>query len=80
VSARIAKESPVVGRSIAALDLSGTTGATVLAIRRGERALVLPAGSEVLQAGDIVAIAGTNQALDAARRLLAGQGEGLADR
>jgi CPA2 family monovalent cation:H+ antiporter-2 len=72
VSARIAPGSPAAGQSLGALDLRGVTGATVLAIRRGEEALVLPEASQVLRAGDLVAIAGTAEAVEAARQLLAG--------
>jgi CPA2 family monovalent cation:H+ antiporter-2 len=71
----IEEGSPAVGKSLAELNLRGATGATVLVIRRGPTALVVPAATEVLQAGDVVALAGTKDAVEAAEALL-----GCADR
>jgi CPA2 family monovalent cation:H+ antiporter-2 len=69
--------SPAVGRTLADLNLRGATGATVLAIARGERGLLVPTADEVLRPGDILALAGTHEAVAAARRLLArGRNEG----
>jgi CPA2 family monovalent cation:H+ antiporter-2 len=64
--------SPAVGKTLAALDLRGLTGATVLAISRGEAAILVPAASETLAAGDVLALAGTEEAVAAARRILEG--------
>jgi CPA2 family monovalent cation:H+ antiporter-2 len=64
--------NPAVGRSLAALDLRAQTGATVLAIRRGEAGLLVPTGHELLQAGDVLALAGTREAVQAAKSLLGG--------
>jgi CPA2 family monovalent cation:H+ antiporter-2 len=79
--ARLAPGSPAVGRTLRELDLRGVTGATVLAITRpaavgGEGVDQgpeprLPTGREVLAAGDVLALAGTQEAVDAARALLA---------
>ncbi len=63
-------DSAAVGRTLSALDLRGLTGATVLAITRGERAIVLPSANEVLAAGDLLALAGTCEAIAAAKALL----------
>jgi CPA2 family monovalent cation:H+ antiporter-2 len=63
--------SPAVGRTLTDLNLRGATGATVLAIARGEGGLLVPTAEEVLQAGDILALAGTHEAVAAAQRLLA---------
>jgi monovalent cation:H+ antiporter-2, CPA2 family len=63
--------SPAVGKSLADLNLRGITGATVLAITRGEEGLLVPTAKEVLRAGDILALAGSHDALDAAKTLLA---------
>ena len=59
-----------VGRSLAELDLRARTGATVLAIRRGEAGLPAPSPREVLQAGDVLALTGSDDAIAAARALL----------
>ena len=63
--------SAAVGKSLADLNLRGITGATVLAITRGEEGLIVPTSDVVLRAGDVVALAGTRDAVDAARRILA---------
>jgi CPA2 family monovalent cation:H+ antiporter-2 len=76
--ARLAAGSPAVGRTLRELDLRGVTGATVLAITRPAAVAGgagveprLPTGREVLAAGDVLALAGTREAVDAARALLA---------
>ncbi len=63
-------DSAAVGRTLSALDLRGLTGATVLAITRGDHSIVLPPASETLAAGDLLALAGTREAVAAARTLL----------
>ncbi len=67
---RLESWSPAVGKSLAELNLRGATGATVLAIQRGEDGLLVPTASDVLRSGDVLALAGTHEAVDAARRLL----------
>ncbi len=62
--------SPAVGQTLAGLDLRGRTGATVLGITRGEEGVTLPTANERLRAGDVLAIAGTHEAVTAARALL----------
>ena len=58
------RRSPAVGRTLAELDLRGLTGATVLAITRGEQGVVVPTAHEVLPAGDVLALAGTHDAVE----------------
>jgi len=62
--------SPAIGKSLAELNLRGATGATVLAIRRGLEGLLVPTANEVLRVGDVLALAGTHDAIDSARALL----------
>jgi len=66
--------SAAVGRSLSEVNLRGLTGATVLAIFRtaghGPRTLV-PTGRERLQAGDVLTLAGSHEAIAAAREELA---------
>jgi CPA2 family monovalent cation:H+ antiporter-2 len=62
--------SAAVGQTLASIDLRARTGATVLAIRRGADALIAPTGREVLRADDVLALAGTRDAVEAARALL----------
>ncbi len=73
VAVRLAPSSPAVGRTLAQLDLRGATGATVLAIRRGSGSVLVPGAREVLQSDDVLALAGSHEAIDAARALLAGE-------
>ncbi|MBA3398242.1 MAG: cation:proton antiporter [Deltaproteobacteria bacterium] len=70
-SVALGSTSPAIGRSLAQLDLRARTGATVLAIGRGEHGLATPSPTEPLQAGDVLALAGSDEAIAAARRLLA---------
>ena len=70
VTLEIAPHNPHVGQSLADIKLRGLTGATVLAIQRGDTSVVVPSGSERLQAGDILAVAGTHDAVEAAKELL----------
>ncbi|MGH6630865.1 MAG: TrkA C-terminal domain-containing protein, partial [Burkholderiales bacterium] len=47
-----------------------TTGATVLAILRGGQEVVVPAAAETIRAGDLLALAGSDVAIEQARTLL----------
>ncbi len=62
--------SPAIGKTLAELNLRGHTGATVLAITRGERGVIIPSAEELLGRGDVLALAGTHEAIEAARNLL----------
>ena len=64
--------SPAVGKSLADLNLRGRTGASVLAILRAG-APVAPSATERLAAGDVLAGAGTHDAIQAATTMLGGQ-------
>jgi CPA2 family monovalent cation:H+ antiporter-2 len=59
-----------VGRSLSRLDLRGLTGATVVAIARGGDVILVPDGHETIRSGDVVALAGTRPAIEAAMMLL----------
>jgi CPA2 family monovalent cation:H+ antiporter-2 len=71
VAIRVVPQSIAVGRSLAQLNLRGATGATVLAIRRGDQQIPTPLGREVIQVDDIVAVAGAHDALAIARAIFA---------
>ena len=64
--------SPAVGRTLAGTNLRGLTGATVLAILRREGPILAPAASEVLREGDLLALAGSHESVEAAKSLLRG--------
>jgi CPA2 family monovalent cation:H+ antiporter-2 len=59
-----------IGRTLAQLDLRARSGASVIAIRRGDAGLVQPTGREELQVGDVLALAGTHAAIHAASAIL----------
>ncbi|NVB82135.1 MAG: potassium transporter [Kofleriaceae bacterium] len=65
-------ESPAIGRSLSELELRSATGATVLALVRGSEGFALPDSHQALQAGDTLALAGTDEAIAAAIALLDG--------
>ena len=72
VAIQLMPGSPAIDRSLASVDLRGRTGATVLAIvRTGEQVLV-PRGRDMLRAGDVLAVAGSADAVAAARELIEG--------
>ena len=66
----LADSDPCVGRTLAQLNLRGLTGATMLAIRRGDQGIAAPGAQEVLRAGDTVVIAGSADSIKSARQLL----------
>ena len=75
VSVRVPADSPAADRTLAELNLRGSTGATVLAIiREGEQVLV-PSGHDRVMAGDVLAVAGSEDAIAAARDVIAAPSE-----
>lgn len=62
--------SRAVGKTLIELNLRALSGATVVAIRRGDENVLLPTGREALQAGDVLGIAGTEDAIRKANSLL----------
>jgi CPA2 family monovalent cation:H+ antiporter-2 len=64
------------GKTLAQIELRGLTGATVLAIQRGDESVLVPSGHERLEAGDVLAIAGTHDAVEAARAHLSSRPNG----
>jgi CPA2 family monovalent cation:H+ antiporter-2 len=70
VAIRMSSSCVAVGKTLAAINLRGITGATILAIGRGGQDVLMPAGREVLAAGDTLFVAGTHRAVAAAKSLL----------
>ncbi len=66
----VTPQSRAVGRTLAELNLRGLTGATVLAITRAGEPNVVPTATERMRTGDILALAGTQEAIASARDLL----------
>jgi CPA2 family monovalent cation:H+ antiporter-2 len=75
VALALGATSPCIGRTLAELDLRGRTGATILAITGRGAPVVVPTGAERLVAGDVLALTGTHEAIDAAKALLRGDRE-----
>jgi CPA2 family monovalent cation:H+ antiporter-2 len=71
---RLPATSPAINRTLTSLDLRGLTGATVLAIARDGAQIAVPTGREQLRSGDVLAVAGSHEAIANARRLLEGAG------
>ncbi|MCC6406097.1 MAG: cation:proton antiporter [Planctomycetes bacterium] len=69
-SLRIDDGSPVAGRTLDQLGLRGLTGCAVVAIARHGGGVIAPRGREQLAVGDVLALAGTPEGLEVARRLL----------
>ncbi|MGH7585406.1 MAG: cation:proton antiporter [Gemmatimonadales bacterium] len=72
-SAAIPPGSPAVGRSLKELNLRGRSGATVVALVRGQERIPFPDADARLAAGDLVALAGTSAAVETARAMLSGE-------
>jgi CPA2 family monovalent cation:H+ antiporter-2 len=70
VPCRLDAGCDAVGRTLAQVNLRGLTGATVIAITRADGGVSTPTAAEVLRAGDVLALAGTQEAVAAARELL----------
>ncbi|MFL5581011.1 MAG: cation:proton antiporter [Gemmatimonadaceae bacterium] len=70
---RVESDSPAAGRTLAEIDLRAQTGATVLTITRADGQALVPAGHDVLRAGDELAVAGTHEAVELAAEVLKGR-------
>jgi CPA2 family monovalent cation:H+ antiporter-2 len=70
VVVRLGAGNPAAGHTLSELGIRGRTGATVLAISRAEGPVMVPDAGEVLRPGDVLALAGTQEAIEAARVLL----------
>ncbi len=68
---RVQAGDQAVGSTLAQLNLRGLSGATVLAILRDGKGMVVPSGRETLEVGDLLAVAGTPEAIRTARSLIA---------
>jgi CPA2 family monovalent cation:H+ antiporter-2 len=61
------------GRTLRELNMRGLTGATVLALLRGKEHVVSPRGDQRLEEGDVIAVAGTHDAVDDVRAMVKGR-------
>jgi CPA2 family monovalent cation:H+ antiporter-2 len=70
VRLRLRPDSFSVGRTLAELNVGSLSGATILVIMRGGENAMIPTGKDTLQAGDVLALAGTPDAVETARKIL----------
>lgn len=70
VTYKILPESELVSKSLKDIDLRKNTGASVIAIKRGETVIQSPTAEEKLQSGDIIYITGTKEVVDGAVEFL----------
>ena len=67
---RLEPGAAAIGQTLAQLNLRGSTGATVLAVTRSEGGVIVPTAQERLRAADVLALAGTHDAIAAAAAVL----------
>ncbi len=70
VGVAITARHAAAGRTLRELNIRARTGAAVLAMTRGEERILLPRGGDQICAGDVLALAGTHEAVAAAIVLL----------
>lgn len=80
VGVLITEAHTAAGRTLRSLNVRARTGAGVLAITRGEERILIPRGGDEIRAGDLLALAGTQDAVAAAVALLTEQRIGHAER
>jgi CPA2 family monovalent cation:H+ antiporter-2 len=67
---RLQATSPALGRTLKTINLRGLTGATVVALQQATGPAIVPTGDELLADGDVVVLAGSTEAVRAARTIL----------
>ncbi|HSN87707.1 MAG TPA: TrkA C-terminal domain-containing protein, partial [Thermoanaerobaculia bacterium] len=75
---RVEPEGPAAGRSLRDLDLRKRTGATIIAVVRGERPITSPSPDLLLEAGDDLVLMGSHAAIESAFDTLEAPPPGLA--
>lgn len=68
----VASGSPYDGRTLGDTRSRTLTGASIVAIARGEHVIASPGPGEVLHGGDTLVVVGTAAGIDGVRRILAG--------
>ena len=71
VAMTVAPGSAADGRTLSELNMRGATGATVLALLRGSNPHISPRGDMRLEQGDVIAVAGTHDAVNGVRAMVA---------
>jgi K+/H+ antiporter YhaU regulatory subunit KhtT len=70
VSVLLSESHAAVGKTLSSLDVHGLTGALIVGIVRSGNQMVVPGGAEVLKAGDVIALLGSQEASESAKKLL----------
>jgi CPA2 family monovalent cation:H+ antiporter-2 len=70
VGVAIAERHAAAGRTLRELNVRARTGAGILAITRGDERILIPRGGDEIRVGDVLALAGTSEAVTAAIHLL----------
>ncbi|MEZ4588052.1 MAG: cation:proton antiporter [Gemmatimonadales bacterium] len=76
VPLRVRAESPAVGRTLGELNVRGLTGATIVALTRGDDRKTFPDARERIGEGDLIAVTGTHEAIRRAAVLMGGHSVG----
>lgn len=69
-SVRIEPNNHMIGKTLGKINLRSLTGASIIAITRGGKGVVVPTGEEKIYADDVLAITGTDDAVQAAKEML----------
>jgi CPA2 family monovalent cation:H+ antiporter-2 len=67
---KVAENSPIMGDTLAAIDLRRKHGITVLAIKRGEEVIASPGGSTEIKEGDLFYLLGGTDKINEFRKLI----------
>jgi TrkA domain protein len=66
-------QSPLVGETLESAAVGKTTGATVVAIERGDEVVAAPGPQTTVEAGDTLVVIGDSESCDRLEELLAGE-------
>ncbi|HEX8287515.1 MAG TPA: cation:proton antiporter [Pyrinomonadaceae bacterium] len=69
-SLKLNQNSPVVGKNLGELDLRGKSGATLIAVVRGDETKISPGANYKLQANDVLVLLGTSEKIERAIKIL----------
>ena len=67
--------STVIGKSLGELNFWQTTGATVIAVRRGKKVILSPGPYFEFYSGDVIILVGITKAIEAANKLISAEEE-----
>ncbi len=67
---KLSPDSPVIGKTLGELDLRGKTGATLIAVVRGNDTKIGPGANYKLQEADILILFGKPESIERAIKLL----------